>query len=77
MKQLKILYFEVSLICFCCFHVLEGIIIMYFGGCEGGATHSTLVIVNQNGDVLAEVKGEGTNSCIIGNVKNGFEFILF
>lgn len=50
---------------------------MYFGGCEGGATHSTLVIVNQNGDVLAEVKGEGTNSCIIGNVKNGFEFILF
>lgn len=39
---------------------------MYFGGCEGGATHSSLVIVDQNGEIVGEANGEGSNSCLIG-----------
>lgn len=40
----------------------------YFGGCEGGASHSSLVIVDESGNVLGESKGEGTNSCLIGKL---------
>jgi len=38
----------------------------YFGGCEGGASHSKLVIVDKNGKVLSQVVGEGTNQWLIG-----------
>ena len=41
---------------------------MYFGGCEGGASHSKLVIVDQDSNVLGEASGEGTNSCLIGKL---------
>ena len=39
---------------------------IYYGGCEGGASHSSLVIVDQAGNVVGEASGEGTNSCIVG-----------
>ncbi|XP_066915069.1 N-acetyl-D-glucosamine kinase-like [Clytia hemisphaerica] len=39
---------------------------MYFGGCEGGASHSSVVITNKDGVILGEASGEGTNSCLIG-----------
>ena len=41
---------------------------MYFAGCEGGASHSSVVIVDQDGNVLGEASGEGTNSCLIGKI---------
>ncbi|CAK1594252.1 unnamed protein product [Parnassius mnemosyne] len=39
---------------------------MYFGGVEGGATHSNLVICDQNGEVLGQAKGPGTNHWVLG-----------
>jgi len=38
----------------------------FFGGIEGGASVSTVVLTNGNGDILAELKGEGTNPWILG-----------
>ena len=38
----------------------------FFAGCEGGASHSTMVIVNDCGKVIAEIEGEGTNHWLIG-----------
>jgi len=38
----------------------------YYGGCEGGASHSTFVIINEAGRIVAEVEGEGTNQWLIG-----------
>lgn len=43
----------------------------YYGGCEGGASQSTFVIIDGNGNIVAETKGEGTNQWLIGL------FILF
>ena len=37
-----------------------------FGGVEGGATHSTLILFNEEGNVLAEIEGMGTNLFQIG-----------
>ena len=37
-----------------------------FGGVEGGATHSTLVLFNENSEALVEVEGAGTNLYQIG-----------
>ncbi|KAI5632152.1 badF/BadG/BcrA/BcrD ATPase family domain-containing protein [Phthorimaea operculella] len=34
---------------------------MYFGGLEGGATHSNLVICDSAGEVVGRAKGPGTN----------------
>ncbi|XP_072936185.1 uncharacterized protein [Epargyreus clarus] len=39
---------------------------MYFGGVEGGATHSNLVICDQTGMVRGRAKGLGTNHWTIG-----------
>lgn len=39
---------------------------MLFVGIEGGATHSTGVVVNENGDALAKAQGQDTNVWIIG-----------
>ncbi|CAG4961418.1 unnamed protein product [Parnassius apollo] len=39
---------------------------MYFGGVEGGATHSNLVICDRNGEVLGQAKGPGTNHWALG-----------
>ncbi|KAI4479093.1 hypothetical protein M0804_011232 [Polistes exclamans] len=36
------------------------------GGIEGGGTHSTLIIINQKGEKLIEVKGPDTNHWILG-----------
>ena len=41
---------------------------LYFGGCEGGASHSILVIVDQHGNIIGEAEGGGTNQFIIGKV---------
>ena len=38
----------------------------YFGGCEGGASHSKVVILDQDGRLLAQEEGEGTNQWIVG-----------
>lgn len=38
----------------------------YFGGCEGGASHTVLVIVDSSGNILGEAEGEGTNQWLIG-----------
>lgn len=38
----------------------------FYGGCEGGASQSTFVIIDGHGTLLAEVKGEGTNQWMIG-----------
>ena len=38
----------------------------YYAGCEGGASHSVLVLADAAGNILAEVKGEGTNQWLIG-----------
>ncbi|XP_050533137.1 N-acetyl-D-glucosamine kinase-like [Daktulosphaira vitifoliae] len=38
----------------------------YFGGIEGGASVSTVVITNGKGEILAEILGEGTNPWILG-----------
>ena len=38
----------------------------YFGGCEGGASHSKVVILDQDGKLLAQEEGEGTNQWIVG-----------
>ena len=38
----------------------------YFGGCEGGASHSKVVILDQDGNLLAQEEGEGTNQWIVG-----------
>ena len=37
-----------------------------FGGVEGGATHSTLILYNENAEGLAEVEGPSTNLFQIG-----------
>ncbi len=37
-----------------------------FGGVEGGATHSTLILFDEKGSILAEVEGPGTNLFQIG-----------
>ncbi|XP_050547107.1 N-acetyl-D-glucosamine kinase-like [Daktulosphaira vitifoliae] len=37
-----------------------------FGGIEGGASVSTVVITNGKGDILAEILGEGTNPWTLG-----------
>jgi len=37
-----------------------------FGGVEGGATHSTLILFNANSDILAQVEGTSTNLFQIG-----------
>ncbi|OWR50989.1 hypothetical protein KGM_208208 [Danaus plexippus plexippus] len=39
---------------------------MYFGGVEGGATHSNLVICDQTGKVVGRSKGPGTNHWSLG-----------
>ncbi|KAL4711591.1 hypothetical protein ACJJTC_003608 [Scirpophaga incertulas] len=40
--------------------------IMYFGGVEGGATHSNLIICDSTGKVLGTARGLGTNHWILG-----------
>ena len=37
-----------------------------FGGVEGGATHSTLVLFNEKSEALTTVEGPGTNLFQIG-----------
>ncbi|XP_041985513.1 uncharacterized protein LOC121737846 [Aricia agestis] len=39
---------------------------MYFGGVEGGATHSNLVICDETGNVVGRARGPGTNHWILG-----------
>ncbi|XP_037029302.1 N-acetyl-D-glucosamine kinase isoform X1 [Bradysia coprophila] len=39
---------------------------MYYGGIEGGATHSKLIICNQNGDIIATGSGPSTNHWMVG-----------
>ncbi|XP_073963332.1 serine protease HTRA2, mitochondrial-like [Choristoneura fumiferana] len=39
---------------------------MYFGGVEGGATHSNLVICDETGKVLSTAEGPGTNHWALG-----------
>ncbi|XP_059062978.1 serine protease HTRA2, mitochondrial-like [Achroia grisella] len=39
---------------------------MYFGGVEGGATHSNMVICDNTGQVVGRSKGPGTNQWAIG-----------
>ena len=34
---------------------------LYYGGVEGGGTHSTTMIFNQQGVMVAEVEGPSTN----------------
>ncbi|XP_055384792.1 N-acetyl-D-glucosamine kinase [Condylostylus longicornis] len=38
----------------------------YYGGIEGGATHSKLIICNEEGEILSTVTGLGTNHWISG-----------
>lgn len=38
----------------------------YFGGLEGGATHSKFVLIRQDGNVVARCEGQGTNQWLIG-----------
>ncbi|XP_060595688.1 N-acetyl-D-glucosamine kinase-like [Ruditapes philippinarum] len=38
----------------------------YFGGLEGGATHSKFVLLRSDGQVIAKSEGEGTNQWLIG-----------
>lgn len=38
----------------------------YFGGIEGGATHSKLIICNEKGEQVAAVQGLGTNHWLVG-----------
>lgn len=38
----------------------------YFGGIEGGATHSKLVICDENGTIVSKVVGPGTNHWVCG-----------
>ena len=40
----------------------------YYGGCEGGASRSKVVILDKDGKVLAAEEGQGTNQWIIGEV---------
>ena len=39
----------------------SGIKMSVFGGVEGGATHSTLVLFNEKSEALTTVEGPGTN----------------
>ncbi|CAB3223061.1 unnamed protein product [Arctia plantaginis] len=39
---------------------------MFFGGVEGGATHSNLVICDETGRVVGKAKGLGTNHWVLG-----------
>jgi len=39
---------------------------LYFGGIEGGATHSKLVICDSNGSIISKVAGLGTNHWTVG-----------
>ncbi|CAO1427279.1 unnamed protein product [Diamesa serratosioi] len=38
----------------------------YFAGVEGGATHSTLIVSNGNGEMIATIEGDGTNHWMVG-----------
>ena len=38
----------------------------YFGGVEGGGTHSTTMIFNDQGKMVAEVEGPSTNLYQVG-----------
>ncbi|XP_033098859.1 N-acetyl-D-glucosamine kinase-like [Anneissia japonica] len=38
----------------------------FYGGIEGGATHSTIVILKQNGSVVATAEGPSTNPWLLG-----------
>jgi len=38
----------------------------YYGGIEGGATHSKLVICDKNGSIISKVSGLGTNHWVVG-----------
>ena len=44
----------------------SGIKMSVFGGVEGGATHSTLVLFNEKSEALTTVEGPGTNLFQIG-----------
>ena len=37
-----------------------------YGGLEGGATNSIFRIFNNNGKIMVETKGEGTNLSLMG-----------
>ncbi|XP_022289763.2 N-acetyl-D-glucosamine kinase-like isoform X1 [Crassostrea virginica] len=52
----------------CCFGLWgpTGMTSRYFGGVEGGATHSKMVLMNENGTVLAWADGPSTNQWLIG-----------
>ena len=39
---------------------------MFFGGIEGGATHSMFMVCDGQAKVLATVEGPGTNLCQLG-----------
>uniref|UniRef100_A0A182N0B6 N-acetyl-D-glucosamine kinase n=1 Tax=Anopheles dirus TaxID=7168 RepID=A0A182N0B6_9DIPT len=39
---------------------------MYIGGVEGGATHSTLVICDESGQIVGKAKGPSTNHWAVG-----------
>jgi len=39
---------------------------IYYGGIEGGATHSKLIICDQNGEIVSSVPGPSTNHWMVG-----------
>ena len=44
---------------------------LYFGGVEGGGTHSTTMIFNEQGKMVAEVEGPSTNLYQVGGEREG------